>query len=476
MVQQPIYPSFEVRFDQNHTFAEVGSVIIADNSFQTGTNTTALSWVNVGSANIVSQNFYEMLVANSEFFEATLTRTYDAVASQYVVQVVYFAAKKFNWIAANFDTTGMTGINATYTDGLPKKENDLWLWYQVFSDGKKVSEKRTVPFIHSYVELELRNLVRPLAKSTMPQLSPAFNIYVDSNILASFFLRAGAIQLENCTKTYKSALISPTFEVVDSIFQLHETKEFRECAPLFGTLAKFLTQQGDIQVCKNMYAWLWCYVNEPDLAVRVKATKSDATTTEYTYNMPIGSEGKVVTISTGTAQIGSIMSLTDVIFYEVTVIRIGALFNGLPYSETKKYHCAGCTDELEIYWKEERGSFVTTRFRAFDDIELISESYETNTRILTDPSAFTHFYRDGREKHTHTKALRYHIESEGFGKEQYNFYRQFYQSDQHYVRWQLKDGSDILRKIVIEKENDAIIKPHENPKLTAMFRFHGDLI
>lgn len=395
-------PFFQITFEgtgavDGETVEIMGLTFEVQNGAPTFTQTT---WSTTGSLLQVATNFADMLRCNYEFadfqFAISFTPT-TATVTAFTDQFKTFE----NW---TFDVTSDISITMSETNanGRPVVLKNYRIWYQVFEDDNRIGERKfaAVPFDQTFpfygsVPIRVEHELRAILRSEEPDF---FNTgaFRDPDYQRRVHLRYGPIEYDDqCNPQFGKTSKSLEVWVTNSVFQLHETREFLMHCPQVENPVRFLTNRPtEYTICRYSYEWIHIWIENTAVWIETEMPWYIV----YTFYDANGNDldddySQFVTLTQpGAIRIGMGPNNTDITSampegtssYEVRVFGWQEQPVGPPqlrqYSETITRHLSNCNCwAAEIYFLEDHGGWQTLVFETLEqrEIDQLDIQYET---------------------------------------------------------------------------------------------------
>lgn len=414
----------------------------------------------------------------------------------YTVQVFNY---DFGEVAPwSFDISAFTiDVDLLQSNGLPYIIKNLKLWYRVYNNVAPISiEKYTdIPFVTdspftSEVQIDIKNIIKGVVRTTPPNLL-AIGPTIDIGFYEEVNLRVGIIETDvDCNTVYKQSIQSSKSISLNSVFQLHETKELQPHCIGYTSPVKFLTNRPNPLVdCITTHEWahIWLELIENmfgDFRIiytfyrdQVEAPLSQAFT-------DISVDKEPVQVDLGPANVfvkNNRPSSTDYYTIQVWVKFFDEeteTASYIPYSEllTRKITTCNC-NAAEIYFIEDRGSWMTLVFE-----EIAARIFTQTERGYEQPIDFedgigsSQLYIDGGRYSLADDADQVFIlKSAKFTESERYIYEQLLRSPSILI----KSSSDIgviTRRVILDRQNYTVHTYGEVSRLEIPFRFNNKVL
>lgn len=353
---------------------------------------TSETWAYQGGAQASATNFSNMLKANFYFQDFNISVA--SSGSNWIVSAIATTVGvKPGW---TFDVSGLTNaVVLTEANGSNLEFEDYRIWYRLYLNEQPVTSVRyaDIPYDPQvnpqFATLDLMESARRTLECEPPTLSQS-DPDLDTDIIGDFTLRFGNVVIdENCEQSFGLSTISPEVQVVNSVFQLRDFNEFKMHCIQFNQTPEFMnrcTTPNSIGLAT--YAWLTIYLElkpgetyHPDDKFRVHFEFFDKTPGTVVHTQDITEQDSGVwKIPTGTANPNVLPFVTaSLTHYTVKIehqVDPGGGYEWQNYSEVCTYHIANFCDDIQMYFKEDRGGFGTVQFDRIDSVRIGTESVE----------------------------------------------------------------------------------------------------
>lgn len=300
----------------------------------------------------------------------------------------------------DFDYAGLSNTNThTETNGQFVNLANVQLWYQVYTDEQKVSDRRWAEFGYDannptdsgFAEFDIAQICRSVLDTRPPDLG-LVGLEIDPRYMKRFHVRFGTVAIdETCNAIANRTYFTDPVNVTNSVFQLPNSREFLDHAPQTVSLVKWLTDRPDgLVLAMDTKEWMYIYIERTEAIVgdfifRFKYYDEDGTLIADEY-LTTTDDG-VYCVPCGPANAPGFPNGCK--RYEVQVFGEDELAAEVEYSEmftrnVKKFQC-----EYEVYFQEDSGAYITIELEKREVSQtVVRDNYSVPVNLESDePSA-----------------------------------------------------------------------------------------
>lgn len=445
-----------------------------------------------GTIQNTAENLLNCMLSNYHFVDFQLYIT--TSGTYYRVNFASYEREfRTDW---NFDFSGISAtMVVSQVNGETVALKDFWLWYQVFDNQlllNQVTQQLTARFAYDPTAPTTSgtatiDVMGPLARSLVSTTKPIISQTLpkqDLTFSKEIYIRYGGVERIDGVNVYGMTYKSANIKIVNSVFQLNEVSAFSPYCQTSTNPVKFLSNRpADMNLCTNTFEWIHIWIQKAgDFArwFRVYYTFYDSSGVALSnLQQLIQFEGAAV-IGIGTANANIISVAPSMTSYYTIRIDGEVLDGGGPgyvweqYSEelTRRVKTCNCK-AAEVYFQEDKGSWRTMVFEKFSERLLEIETLQVNRR-LSYATPVTTLYDEGG-KYTETQATDniFSVVSDRLDERNILTYEEFIRSENHWIRYRSAEGTQYLRRIVMEKSNGSTFRHGESGRLIFKFRFNA---
>lgn len=492
VVESGSYANFQIDFSSSG--ASNGETIVVLNKTFTVQNTddyTQTTFRADGTVEETARNLMNALLCNYEFQDFYLFLS--GSGSNWTINGFYTTPELVdNW---TFDTSGMAiAVSITAVNGASPELKDFRIWYQLYQDDIPVTSRRAAnvpfdpffPLTSGNVVIDVTEQAKGLIKTTLPSF--LWNTpFLDTTYGERFHLRFGAIEFDaNCNPIYGKAYKTSDFIMTNSVYQLEDIREFRRHCPDYNALTEFISDRPKtMNICGNAYEWIHVYLARNAYYVgnfRIRYRFYDENDNQInTKEYEVEDEGfYIIGIGTANTMVSS-NAPSNTSYYQVQVFgqRIDELeeLDYIQMSEIIQRDIVSCDCKVaEIYFLEDTGSWQTVLFERLEQRDQLQSALEYETPLELNEAA------DIKGQTLALTGERYSIAAdadnvfvlttERISERNRKTYERFLRSPTHLIRTATADGTEIIRRVIIDRKGYTILRRGEVIRLQIPFTFN----
>jgi len=444
---------------------------------------------------IAANNFKSSLEKNAYFFEYTEITVVDMGGGTWRTVVTWIEyAEQPDW---TFDYSAFApAIGHGETQGVDFLLRDGFkLRYQLYGENADgvfpiTRVESVTPRINNLgvprMCFNFQDDVLPFLSTTFPGLGVT-TVTFDELFKIEVFLKYGGVQNSNCTITDFDFEGTDRISILNAVIQIDVQDKLKpHHYPTTKLVSWFTSRPDKLPVPSTCEFWLWAWMRGIE---EVDYTKYRAAYTYYdvtgaTISTEIGPEitqDGIFIVPAGPA---------NVLNLPATAVRYEVFIEGFSvpladWERVTKKHTVRIQDKcdwLELYFLEDLGGYSPIHFHEYEELVHVQENQvfelpESCPDDIHSTISIGSRLRGGGQNRANIKSwIVYKAKIDGMDlPELEDWYRQFRDSENVLLRYVNPEGTEVVRRVILEPGETTIMKDGEYLSLETVFRFHTDL-